>query len=282
MGSDRRIVEHGELGERARRLEDRREAVVCATMDGQRVTSSPSSFSVPGRRGGARRCSRAASTSRHRSARSGTSARTRRSRARRRRPPATAPNDFVTPAISHAGSGRNHRRESGRHRPRPSDVGRPTGCQSSGSRLAEVPCREPCHLEKRLAVLSGVNPSSISSSNSATARSQAARARHTLLRQRRRQRPAMVRMRVAHDQALALERVDHLAHRLRRHQRAPCELRGREGRAVPGEDAQRRELERRQTVRRHALPDADARPAAAGGRSHTRRRSSSPKRRRPA
>ena len=70
----------------------------------------------------------------------------------------------------------------------------------------------------------------------------------------------MVRIRVSLDEALALERVDDLAHRLGSHERASRELRGRERRTVPAEDAERRELERRETVRTDALADAREHP----------------------
>ena len=70
----------------------------------------------------------------------------------------------------------------------------------------------------------------------------------------------MVRVRRPLDEALLLERVEDLAHRLRRHVRAPRELRVREL-AAALEDAERRVLERRQPVRLDALVDLGAQRA---------------------
>ena len=59
---------------------------------------------------------------------------------------------------------------------------------------------------------------------------------------------------IPHDEALVLQCLDHLAHRLRRHVRATRELRVRELTA-PAEHAERRVLQRRQPVRLDALVD---------------------------
>jgi hypothetical protein len=68
----------------------------------------------------------------------------------------------------------------------------------------------------------------------------------------------VVRVRVSLDQALVLEGVDDLAHRLRRHVRPPRALRVRQRLTVAVEDAERRVLERRQAVGTHPRRDSCA------------------------
>ena len=80
----------------------------------------------------------------------------------------------------------------------------------------------------------------------------------TLRRESCRVDAAVVRMGIAPDQALALQCLDDLHHRLRRHVRTARELRVGE-RLPPGpEDAHRRVLQRRQPVRPHSSVDAGA------------------------
>src|SRR6185503_16548178 len=167
----------------------------------------------------------------------------------------TAPNAFVTPVSSQASCGSVA-----------GASGRVAAATYSGylkhvcrllirEAAAEIANRRLDHVEERRTVLVRearehrvleLGDRLVAGSEHATA----------LWRDRRRQRPAVVRMRVSLDEAVALERVDDLAHGLWGHERPSCELRRGERRAVPAEHAKRRELERRQTVRRHALADA--------------------------